>query len=151
MLLAFLVALATLLHVTDFFRNKRSLATLLLDWRYWVSDSSKIFDYNYYGIAGVAIFIVVVILPLLFFLCKKCFGIMRIEKELVDVRDELKQIKSCDGVKAVARGGWINIAIGNCFNVYCNCYITTTFTSTALVFMGVTIFVCYVLYRFLST
>ena len=144
---ALLFALGILLYVTDFFRNKRGLTTLLLDWRYWFSQDYKIFDYNYNGIAGVVIFLVVVLLPLLYFLCKICFGVMRIEQELKDIREQLHQIGSGDR-GAVAQGGWINIAIGNCFNIFCTCYITTVVTSTAMAVMSIAVFVCYVLYTY---
>ena len=88
---ALLFALGILLYVMDFFHNKRGLTTLLLDWRYCFSQDYEVSDYNYNGIAGVVIFLMVVLLPLLHFLCKICFGVMRIEQELKDVREQLHQ------------------------------------------------------------
>ena len=71
---------------------------------------------------------------------------MRIEKQLKDVENELGQVKNAigrGGVNYVAQVGYVNIAIGN---VYCTFYITTVVSTTALAFVGVIIFVCYVLY-----
>ena len=89
LLSVFLIASAALLHLTDFFPYKRGLVVLLRN-RFSNGD-------DYYGIAAVVIFIVVGILSLLFLLCKNCFGIMRIEKQLKDVENELKN--------TIGRGG----------------------------------------------
>ena len=149
MLFTFLIALAVLLYVTDFFRNKPGLATLLLNWRYWFSHDYKIFDYNYYGIAGVAIFIVVVILPQFFFLFKICFDIKTIEKDIKDVLNELEQINNRGEVRAVVQGGWVNVVIcSSC--CYCTCCFATVVNFTALAFVSVTVFVCYIVYSFMK-
>lgn len=153
-LVGFLVALGGILYATNFFRAKRHFAALVLDWNYWLNyDNFKIFNHNYPGIAGVAVTVVLVVFPLLGILCKLCWDVRKCEKDLKETRDELERVRQEDrragGDIAYAQGGWVNIAIANCFNVYCTCYITVVFTSTALAFLSVVTFVCYVLYTYL--
>ena len=145
----FLLALGGVLYFTDFFRNKKSLGKLILDSRYWFDKDYQLFNYNYYGIGGVALAVVVVIFPLLCFLYKACSDVKRLEKELKDVQDKLQQTAEHDGHgagSAHAEGGFINIAIGSCFNIFCTCYLTLVTSSTVLAFLSVIVFVCYVLY-----
>lgn len=146
-----LVTLGVILYAINFFRT---FATLMLDWNYWLNyDDYKIFNYNYSGIAGVVMTMVLVVFPLLIIFCKLCWNVRKYEKELKETREELKQIQQdrCVGSDiAYAQGGWVNIAIANCFNVHCTCYITVVFASTALAFLSVVAFVCYVLYTYFS-
>ena len=151
LLFAFLISLGVILYVTNFFRSQKHLTTVLLDWKYWLNyDNFKIFNYNYTGIAGVAMAMVLVIFPLLYFLFKLCLDVSRHEKELKEIREELQHDRRSGGDVAYAQGGWVNIAIASCFNVYCTCYITVVFASTALAFVGVVAFTCYVLYTYYS-
>lgn len=149
-----LVTLGVILYATNFFRSRKRFATLVFNWNYWLNyDDYKIFNYNYSGIAGVAVTMVLVVFPLLIILCKLCWNVRKYEKELKETREELKQVQQdqrVGGDIAYAQGGWVNIAIANCFNVHCTCYITVVFASTALAFLSVVAFVCYVLYTYFS-
>ena len=152
-LFAFLVVLVIILYATNFFRSKKCLTTLWLDWNYWLNyDNYKIFNYNYPGIAGVAVTVILVVFPLLMILCKLCWDVTRYEKELKKTHEELKQAQQdqvrVGGDIAYAEGGYVNIAIADCFNVHCTCYITLVFTATPVAFLSVVIFVCYVLYTY---
>ena len=153
-LFAFLVALVIILYATNFFRSKKSLTTLYFDWDYWLDyDNYKIFNYNYPGIAGVAVTVILVVFPLLIILCKLCWDVTTYEKKLKKTREELKQVQQdrrVGGDVAFAKGGYVNIAIADCFNVHCTCYITLVFTATPVAFLSVVIFVCYVLYTYTS-
>jgi hypothetical protein len=131
LLFAFLIALGSILYATNFFRSQKSLSTRWLDWDYWLNyDNYKIY-YNYPGIAGVAVTVVLVVFPLLIILCKLCWDVTSYEKQLKETREELEQLQQdrrVGGDIAFAQGGWVNIAIANCFNVHCTCYITVVFT-----------------------
>lgn len=153
---AFLVTLGTILYVTNFFRSKKLLAALLLDWKYWLDyDNYKIFNYNYPGIAGVAVTMVFVVFPLLIILFKLCWDVRKQENEHKEICEELQRIeqeqRSNRGGIAYAQGGLISIAIDriNCLNVHCTCYVTIITSSTSLAFMSVVLFICYVLYTYL--
>ena len=94
--------------------------------------------------------VVVVVIPLVLILCKLCMEVTRHEKELKEVREELNQVQQgrSGGNIAYAQGGYVNVAIGSCFNVYCTFYITLVVSSTALAFVTVIAFICYVLYTY---
>ena len=151
MFFVFLLTVGGVLYVTEFFRHKKGLGKLTLDWRYWFNKDYELFNYNYYGIGGVALFFFVVIFPLLCFLYKACSKVNRLERELKDVQDELQQIErdSHGAGSAHAEGGYIKISnYFNCLNVSCtmSCYVTLVTSSTVLAFLSVIVFVCYVLY-----
>ena len=153
LLFGFLIALGSILYATNFFRSRKALSTLWLDWNYWLNYDYKIFNYNYSGIAGVAMTVILVVFPLLMILCKLCWDVTRHEKELKETREELKRVQQdrrVGGDIAYAQGGWVNIAIADCFNVHCTCYVTLVLTATPVAFLSVVIFVCYVLYTYLS-
>ena len=153
---AFLITLGVILYATNFFRSKKGFTTLLLNWEYWLNyDNYKIFNYNYPGIAGVAVTMLVVVFPLLAILCKLCWDVKKQENEHKDICEELQKIqeqRSNRGGIAYAQGGLISIAIDriNCLNVHCTCYITVITSSTTLAFLSVVFFTCYVLYTYLS-
>ena len=154
MLLTFLTTLGIILNVTNFFRSQKKLTTLIFDWNYWLNYEYKIFDYNYSGIAGVAVTMVVVVFPLLFIVCKLCWDMRKQENEHRELRDELQQIEQDQrnrGGIAYAQGGLISIAIDriNCLNVHCSCYVTIVTSATTLAFVSVVSFTCYVLYTYL--
>lgn len=153
-LFVFLVALGAILYATNFFRIRRHFATIVFDWNYWLNyDNFQIFNFNYTGIAAVAVTVVLAVFPLLIILCKLCWDVRNCEKELKETRDKLEQLQQDQRVRgdiAYAQGGWVNIAIANCFNVHCTCYLTVVFPATALAFFSVVTFVCYVLYTYFS-
>ena len=154
LIFGFLIALGSILYATNFFRSRKALSTVWLDWNYWLNyDNYKIFNYNYSGIAGVAVTVILVVFPLLMILCKLCWDVRRHEKELKETREELERVQQdqrIGGDVAYAQGGYVNIAIADCFNVHCTCYVTLVFTATPVAFLSVVIFVCYVLYTYLS-
>ena len=146
----FLITLGIILYTTNFFRSKKRFATLLSDWEYWLDyENYRIFNYNYPGIVGVAVTMVLVVV-LLIILCKLCWDVKKQENEHKDICEELQKIqeqRSNRGGIAYAQGGLISIAIDriNCLNVHSTCYISII---TSLAFISVIAFTCYVMHTY---
>ena len=147
----FVFSLLFILHITDFFRYKKEWFKLLLDWKYWFNYNNNLFQFNYYGIGGVVLTVVVVILPLLFFLCQQTRNMTRIEREINIVQQNIERWEQ-EGrtVNALAQGGWVNVVFNfcSCLNVHCTCNIVLLISSTSLAFITVVCFICYVAYTY---
>ena len=139
----FLSTLGIILYATNFFRSKKHFTVLLVDWEYWLNyDNYKIFNYNYPGIAGVAMTMIIVVFPLLLILYKLCWDMRKQENEHKEICEGLQQMQQdqCNGTRggiAYAQGGLISIAIDriNCLNVHCTCYITIRPLQVLLLFL----------------
>ena len=150
----FLVVLGIFLNVINFFGSKKLLPTAILDWgSYWLN-----YD-DYPGIVGVAVtLMIVVVIIMLFILCKLCWDIKKQENEHNEIHEELHHQHNHHGGRGIFAQGWMTInnivaierVMISCFNIHCTCYITLVASSTALAFMSVVLFCCYVLYTYLS-
>ena len=150
-----MIAVGIVLHATDFFQIKKGWSSLVFDWKYWLNYDNNIFSFKYYGICCVCAVVFLVIFPLLFFLVKLCCDVMRIEREIQDVRRRLQKLEQervttiQSLMQTVAKFGVVNISIGSCFNIKCTCYITLIASFTTLASMTVIGFCCYVMYTFI--
>lgn len=158
LLFASLIALVVILNVSGFFRytdywpmKKKWFEQHVFDWKSWINykNFTPVLRFNHYGIGLVVVGVTVVVL-LFRSLYNQACDVTRIEIKRKQIQDKLQRLDqegaALSNVKATAQGGVINIAIGSCFNVYCTCYVTFIVSSTCLAFLGVTGFICYVMY-----